>query len=74
MSFAASVYTRPERRPYKNIQVLGWDNGQLMNLVIPRFLAAQMIYVNVFVLFIQVVSHGGDNWVCIDDDTSGDGI
>ena len=35
-------------------------NGQLMSLVIPRFLAAQMIYVNVFVLFIQVVSHGGD--------------
>ena len=49
------------------------DNGQLMSLVIPRFLAAQMIYVNVFVLFIQVVSHGGDR-VCIDDDTSGDGI
>ena len=37
------------------------DNGQLMSLVIPRYLAAQMIYVNVFVLFIQVVSHGGDN-------------
>ena len=36
-----------------------------MNLVIPRFLAAQMIYVNVFVLFIQVVSHGGDNCALI---------